>query len=121
MSMSEGACGSTSFSPNVSRHDVFKRKKSVPPKSVVSATVSAYDDADRICISGQPISGVEASTVGDCALIVAGFTAWGESFIDALRHRLEAQYGWQFDHSWPADGERSAIAEALAGEAADAG
>ena len=76
--------------------------------------LSAYTDAERICISGQPISGVEATTVGACALIVASFTAWGESFIDALRHRVEAQYGWQFDHSWPADLERSAIAESLA-------
>ncbi|MGH8764791.1 MAG: hypothetical protein ACRET8_03655 [Burkholderiales bacterium] len=83
--------------------------------------LSAYYDADRICLSGQPISGVDAAAVGACAVIVADFAAWGEGFVETLRHRVQAQYGWQFDHSWPADAERSAIAEHLADEAADAG
>jgi len=26
---------------------------------------------------------------------------------DAFRVRLEAQHGWQFDHSWPTEPERS--------------
>ena len=82
--------------------------------------LSAYFDADRICLSGQAISGVEASTVGACAVAVADFAPWGAAFMDSLRHRVEAQYGWQFDHSWPSEAEREAIAAALAAEPAHA-
>jgi len=71
--------------------------------------LSAYFDADRICLSGQPITGVSAEEVGACALVVADFTAWGTEFMDALRLRVEAQHGWQFDSAWPTEAERSAI------------
>jgi len=83
--------------------------------------LSAYYDADRICLSGQPITGISAAKVGDCAVVVADFVAWGEEFMEFLRRRVEAQYGWQFDTAWPTDTERLAIAGALVGEAADAG
>jgi hypothetical protein len=83
--------------------------------------LSAYTDAERICLSGQPISGVGATRIGACAVLVADFTAWGESFMDRLRCRVEAQYGWQFDHSWPSERERDAIAAALVLESAHAG
>lgn len=82
--------------------------------------LSAYYDADRICLSGQPITGVSAAAVGDCAVVVADFAPWGGQFMDFLRQRMEAQYGWQFDTAWPSDAERVAIAGALAGEAANA-
>ena len=82
--------------------------------------LSAYFDADRICLSGQPISDVGATAVGACALVIANFAAWGGDFMECLRHRVESQYGWQFDNAWPSEAERSAIAGALAGEAADA-
>jgi hypothetical protein len=71
--------------------------------------LSAYFDADRICLSGQPISGVDAMAVGACAVLVADFAAWGGAFVESLRHRVEAQYGWQFDHSWPSAAERAAM------------
>jgi hypothetical protein len=80
----------------------------------------AYTDAERICVSGQPITDVRASQVGACAVVVADFAPWGTSFIESLRHWVESQYGWQFDNSWPAEAERSAIAEALAAEAESA-
>lgn len=83
--------------------------------------LSAYYDADRICLSGQPISGVGASAVGACAVVVADFAAWGGSFMESLRQRVEAQYGWQFDHSWPSERERETIAAALVADAAHAG
>ena len=83
--------------------------------------LSAYYDADRICLSGQPISGVGASAVGACAVVVADFAAWGGSFMESLRHRVEAQYGWQFDHSWPSETERETIAAALVADAPHAG
>jgi len=79
--------------------------------------LSAYADAERICVSGRPITDVCAQAVGPCALVVADFAPWGQRFMDSLRQRMEAQYGWQFDHSWPAGAERSAIAEALAEDA----
>ncbi len=82
--------------------------------------LSAYFDADRICLSGQPISGVEASAAGACAVVVADFAAWGAEFMDVLRFRAEAQYGWQFDHSWPTEAERDAVAGALFSVVADA-
>jgi hypothetical protein len=82
--------------------------------------LSAYYDADRICLSGQPITSVSAATAGDCAIVVADFVAWGEAFLDFLRQRIESQYGWQFDTAWPTDAELEAIAGALAGESASA-
>ena len=76
--------------------------------------LSAYHDADRICLSGQPITDVTVLAVGDCAVIVADFAAWGADFVEALRQRIEAQYGWQFDHSWLSPDERAALAGAPA-------
>jgi hypothetical protein len=83
--------------------------------------LTAYFDADRICLSGQPISGVDASAVGACGLVVADFAAWGEVFLQVLRHRVEAQYGWAFDTSWPTAAERAAITSAVALEQPHAG
>jgi hypothetical protein len=80
--------------------------------------LSAYTDADRICLSGQPITGVSAAAVGGCAVVVADFVAWGGEFMEFLRHRVEAQYGWQFDTAWPTQAERAAIEGAPAEEAA---
>jgi hypothetical protein len=78
--------------------------------------LSAYTDAERICLSGQPISGVGASAVGACAVVVAEFAAWGEDFLQSLRQRVEAQYGWAFDTSWPSAAEHAAITSAMAPE-----
>ncbi|MEW6689793.1 MAG: hypothetical protein AB1452_11955, partial [Pseudomonadota bacterium] len=78
--------------------------------------LSAYTDAERICLSGRPISGVEARAVGACAVVVADFAAWGTAFMESLRRRLEAQHGWQFDHSWPSRAEQRTIDAALAAE-----
>jgi hypothetical protein len=74
----------------------------------------AYNDADRICLSGQPISDVSATTVGACAVVVASFTAWGGEFVECLRQRVAAQYGWEFDTAWPTEAERAAIEDAPA-------
>ena len=75
--------------------------------------ISAYADADRICLSGQPITGVTAETAGACGLVVADFAAWGTAFIDCLRQRIEAQYGWEFDTAWPTEAERALIEGAM--------
>jgi hypothetical protein len=76
--------------------------------------LSAYTDADRICLRGQPITGVSAEQAGACAVVVADFTAWGERFMEYLRQRVEAQYGWEFDTAWPSATERAAIEDARA-------
>ena len=80
--------------------------------------LSAYTDADRICLSGQPITGVSATAVGGCAVVVADFVAWGGEFMEFLRHRVEAQYGWQFDTAWPTEAEHAAMHGARLAEAA---
>ena len=83
--------------------------------------LSAYTDAERICLNGRPISGVVANVLGVCALVVADFAAWGDAFMESLRQRVEAQYGWQFDNGWPSERERDAMAAALAAESTHAG
>jgi hypothetical protein len=77
--------------------------------------LSAYADADRICLSGQPITGVHAATVASSAVVVADFIAWGLEFMELLRHRVEAQYGWQFDTAWPTPDEHAAMRGAIPG------
>jgi len=80
--------------------------------------LSAYTDADRICLSGQPITAVSAEAVRDCAVVVANFVPWGLEFVEHLRHRVEAQYGWLFDTAWPTQAEHSEMQGAQLSEAA---
>lgn len=88
----------------------------------------AYLDGDCISLSGRSIAQTEASTIGNCAVIAASALsrlagqpadATERSLVDALRSRIEAQHGWQFDHSWPSAAERAAIGEAIAAEVLD--
>ena len=81
----------------------------------------AYLDRDAVCLSGRRIAGSDAAAIGACAVVHSGFLAPQGGFMDSLRVRIESQHGWQFDHSWPTAAESGAIAEALAGEPADAG
>jgi hypothetical protein len=80
--------------------------------------LSAYADADRICLSGRPITGVSAAAVGDCAVVVTDFVSWGLEFMEFLRLRVEAQYGWQFDTAWPTGAECEGMRGARLAEAA---
>jgi hypothetical protein len=91
--------------------------------------VRAYLDDDAICLNGRRIAACGAQAIGDCAVVVSSFlprppgalAEWVERDLEgALRSRIEAQHGWQFENSWPSDTERMAIADALAGELADA-
>jgi hypothetical protein len=77
----------------------------------------AYLEADAICLSGDRIAASESRTVGACAVVVSRFLPVERGFMEVLRGRIEAQQGWQFDNSWPSDGERAAIRGALAVEA----
>ncbi len=89
----------------------------------------AYLDRDEICLSGRAIAASEAVAVGDCAVIASSFLGrlpqanggWTErNVLEAFRRRIEAQHGWQFDHSWPTAAERAAVGGALAVEATGA-
>ena len=86
----------------------------------------AYLEGDDIWLGGRKIAASEAAAVGGCAVISSGFLPrlaqlradWTERNVEAaFRGRLEAQNGWQFDHSWPSTLERLAISGALAEEA----
>ena len=88
----------------------------------------AYFDGEDIWLSGRRIAASEAAAVGGCAVIASSFLSrlprvradWTERNVaQAFRGRIEAQHGWQFDHSWPSTTERASIAEALAVEGAD--
>lgn len=89
----------------------------------------AYLDGGCVSLSGRRIAQAEASTVGNCAVVAARVLsrfpglpadATERSLVDAFRCRIEAQHGWQFDHSWPSSAERAAIGEAIAAEVLDA-
>lgn len=89
----------------------------------------AYLDCDEVCLSGRTIAVSEAVAVGECAVIASSFLArlpqgngdWTErTVLESLRRRIEAQHGWQFDHSWPSAAERAAVSGLLAAEATGA-
>jgi hypothetical protein len=91
--------------------------------------VHAYLDDDAICLSGRRIAECGAQAIGACAVVVSSFlprppgtlAEWAERDLEvALRTRIEAQHGWQFENCWPSQTERLAIADALAEEIADA-
>jgi hypothetical protein len=91
--------------------------------------VHAYLDEDAISLNGRRIADCGAQAIGGCALVVSSFLPrppgtladWPERDLEvAFRTRIEAQHGWEFENSWPSGMERLAIADALAGEAADA-
>lgn len=89
----------------------------------------AYLDGDDIWLGGRRIAESEAAAFGDCAVVASSFLArlpgaradWTErNLVAAFRGRIEAQHGWEFDHSWPSAEERTAISGALAVEATGA-
>jgi hypothetical protein len=55
-------------------------------------------------------------TIGECAVVASSFLLQfpakcvavpSRDLEDAFRIRLEAQHGWQFDHSWPTEPEKA--------------
>ena len=79
---------------------------------------NAVDGGD-IWLHGRRISRSVAETIGECLVLAASFlmqfpgkcvatpSAWLEQ---AVRLRLEAQHGWQFEHSWPSEAETASVA-----------
>lgn len=81
----------------------------------------AYLDAEGIALHGTLIARATARTLGECAVVAASFLARFPAkcvatpsieLEHAFRQRLEAQHGWEFDHSWPTapEGARYALA-----------
>jgi len=71
--------------------------------------VPAYLDAHGVWLHGRRIAEACVAAIGECAVIASSFVARFPATCvatpsavleDAFRLRLEAQHGWQFDHSW---------------------
>jgi hypothetical protein len=78
----------------------------------------AYLDRGEIWLHGRRASEASARVVGECAVVVSGFprnfpASCAAALEHAFRLRLEAQHGWQFDHSWPTQREALNGAELL--------
>jgi hypothetical protein len=63
----------------------------------------AYLEGESIALHGATIANATVRSIGECAVIASSFLArWpSRELEDVFRLRLEAQHGWQFDHSWP--------------------
>ena len=75
--------------------------------------VAAYLD-DEIRLHGRSIAQSGARQVGECAVVSSSFlmrfpgscvATPSLELEQAFRLRLEAQHGWQFEHSWPTASE----------------
>lgn len=71
--------------------------------------VPAYLDGE-LSLHGRTIAGSRVAQIGDCAVVASSFlmrfpgnciATPSRELEGAFRMRLEAQHGWQFEHSWP--------------------
>jgi len=71
--------------------------------------LAAYLEDEAIWLHGRRIAGGTVRTVGECAVVASSFLLHfpakciptpSRELEEAFRLRLEAQHGWQFDHSW---------------------
>jgi len=83
--------------------------------------VPAYLQDDSLWLHGRRIGETAAGLAGECVVIASAFLMHFPSSCvatpsreleQAFRLRLEAQHGWQFEHSWPSAAERPALAAA---------
>jgi hypothetical protein len=68
----------------------------------------AYIEGDGIWLHGEPLDAVSVREIRECVVVASRILARLPSvqLEDMFRLRLEAQHGWQFDHSWPMAHER---------------
>lgn len=75
--------------------------------------VPAYVDGE-LFLHGHDIARSRALAMGECAVIASSFLVRfpgscvatpSRELEEAFRLRLEAQHGWEFDHSWPTQPE----------------
>jgi hypothetical protein len=83
--------------------------------------VPAYLNDGDLWLHGRRISAGLVETIGECVVVASSFikqfpakcVATPSSMLEqAFRLRLEAQHGWQFEHSWPSAAEVPACAVA---------
>jgi hypothetical protein len=69
---------------------------------------------DGLYLHGRDIGQSRAAALGECAVIASSFlmrfpgrcvATPSVELEHAFRLRLEAQHGWEFDHSWPSETE----------------
>lgn len=70
----------------------------------------AYLEGNELCLHGRRIAESVAEAIGECLVVASSFLAQfpakcvptpSAALEQAYRLRLEAQHGWQFEHSWP--------------------
>lgn len=70
----------------------------------------AYLNDNELCLHGRRIADSVAEAIGGCLVVASSFLAQfpakcvptpTAALEQAYRLRLEAQHGWQFEHSWP--------------------
>jgi hypothetical protein len=80
-----------------------------------------HGDGDGIALHGRRIAAASLREIGECVVIGASFLLRfpdaslitpSRELEEAFRARLAAQHGWEFDHSWPSEPERAALAPA---------
>jgi hypothetical protein len=83
--------------------------------------VPAYLDEGDIWLHGRRISESAVKTLGQCLVLTSSFLMQfpekcvatpSAALEQAFRQRLEAQHGWQFEHSWPSEAEMANYAVA---------
>jgi hypothetical protein len=83
--------------------------------------VPAYLQDDTLWLHGKRIAETAVELAGECVVVAAAFLMQfpasciatpSRELEQAFRLRLEAQHGWQFEHSWPSGAELPALAAA---------
>ena len=78
--------------------------------------LAAYLEDESVYLHGRRIAGGSVRAIGNCAVVASSFLLQfpakcvampSRDLEDVFRIRLEAQHGWQFDHSWPTAPERA--------------
>lgn len=78
--------------------------------------LAAYLEEEAVWLHGRRIAVGSVRAIGECAVVASSFLLHfpakcvampSRDLEDAFRVRLEAQHGWEFDHSWPTAPERA--------------
>lgn len=90
--------------------------------------VPAYLDGE-LYLHGRDIAASRAMSLGECAVVASSFlmrfpgscvATPSIELEQAFRLRLEAQHGWEFDHSWPSAREAARASHlSMGGSAAE--
>ena len=83
--------------------------------------VRAYLQDDALWLHGRRVADSAVALAGECVVVASAFlmrfpsscvATPSRELEQAFRLRLEAQHGWQFEHSWPSGAELPALAAA---------